>query len=424
MWFRQLRLGQLVRDAINAVREPATSETAGTLMELMARDRLIRLDSPTYSACRENFRANLNDIVHVAGKNGVPVVLCGLVSNERDLVPMVSANREGLGDDRLASWRECFQQASALIAASQWDQALASATAAAQIDDTHAELIYRMAQCHEQSGRLDEARRLYRRARDLDALRFRATTEFNEIIRGAAGNRAAYVDTVAAFEAASPNGLIGWNLITDHLHPTARGHYLIARAICECLAADHQKLALRPISRDRYLSFEEAAERQGCDELTELVASLQILKLMQAYPFAGSPNAAHARALLSESARRTEAMPAEVLRAMDRWAQSGTSRSFHFEVAREYLSAGNRTQALAFLRRAECAAEPHSIEAVEIRLAVARCMTADTGGTLPPEVRSRIESHVRHARETAAIRPDQRNRLQEAISEFERMLRQ
>jgi len=424
MWFRELRLGQVVRDAVNAVRSSPPPETAATLMELMARNRLIRLDSPTYTACRENFRANLDDIVHAAQAEGVPVVLCGLVSNERDLVPMVSANREGLGNDRLARWREPFQQASAMIAASRWDEALTALTAAAQIDDTHAELVYRMAQCHEKSGRFDEARKLYRRARDLDALRFRATTEFNEVIRGAAASRAAYVDTVAAFEAACPNGLIGWNLVTDHLHPTARGHYLIARAICESLAANREKLALRPMPPGALVSSEDAAERQGCDELTELVASLQILKLMAAYPFAGSPNAGHAKELLSDTARRMEAMPPEVVRAMDRWVQSGTTRSFHFDVAREYLSAGNRTEALAFLRRADRAAEPHSAEAVEIKLAIARCAVADNGGTVPREARDKIESYLRHTRETAAIHPDQRGRLQEAISEFEQMLRQ
>ncbi|MGQ9649672.1 MAG: hypothetical protein ACUVXJ_06155 [Phycisphaerae bacterium] len=147
MWIRQLRLSQIIRDVVIAVRSPPPPESAATLMEMMAKDRLIRLGSNAYDACRENFRANLNDMVQAAERADVPMVLCGLVSNERDLVPMVSANREGLSQQQEDQWRRDFQEGADMVSASQWGRALAALERAAQVDDTHAELIYRLAQC-------------------------------------------------------------------------------------------------------------------------------------------------------------------------------------------------------------------------------------------------------------------------------------
>jgi len=423
MWIRQLRLGIAVRSLVGLFRPAPQPQPAGTLMEMMAKDRLIRLDSPTYTACRDNFRANLEDIVQAARDAGVPIVLCGLVSNERDLVPMVSAHREGLAPDQRQQWQAYFDQAGKKMAEEDFPGALETLQQAARIDATHAELIYRMAQCLEKTGKIEQARAMYRRARDLDALRFRATGEFSEVIRKVADNRALYVDTLAAFEADSPNGLIGWNLMTDHLHPTARGHYLIARAIVTALAKRGGSFAPHPLRSEAVLSFEQACERLGCDELTELVASLYILKLMDAYPFAGSPNAAHAKDLMNQVARQLRSLPTPVARVIGPWAKAGGRGSIHFEVAKMYLANGDTEQALKYLQRADREAEPHSLESVEIKLALARCLAAGRNAGASQRLQEHLERLLPYAREAARIHPDQKPALAALIRQAEQMLR-
>ncbi|MGQ9649673.1 MAG: hypothetical protein ACUVXJ_06160 [Phycisphaerae bacterium] len=272
-------------------------------------------------------------------------------------------------------------------------------------------------------GQQDAAKALYRRARDLDCLRFRATGEFSEVIRSVAGNRCIFVDTAAAFEAASPDGLIGWNLMTDHLHPTIYGHYLIARSICHALAAEYERLGLRPILPDSLPQFEQVAEDLGCDQLTDLIGSLHILKLMQAYPFANTPNAVRAAELLTSTARDMASLPHEVVPVIDQWNKGGSKGSLHFVVARLYLWSGQTEKAIPYLRCAERTTEPHSPEAVEIKLEIARFLATSTRPEDAERVADYAQQALQYGEESAHVHPEAKSRLSAACAEIRQMIR-
>jgi len=85
-----------------------------------------------------------------------------------------------------------------------------------------------------------DARRLFARARDLDVVRFRAPSEFNEVIRSVASREhATYVPVAEDFAAASPEGIVGHNLILEHVHPNQAGQALIAHAFWLALDSAH-----------------------------------------------------------------------------------------------------------------------------------------------------------------------------------------
>ncbi len=71
------------------------------------------------------------------------------------------------------------------------------------------------------------------RARDLDTLRFRADSKINDINRSVASSfpGVELVDADAIFTKESPNGLIGSELVYEHVHLTPHGSYLLARAM-------------------------------------------------------------------------------------------------------------------------------------------------------------------------------------------------
>jgi tetratricopeptide (TPR) repeat protein len=70
---------------------------------------------------------------------------------------------------------------------------------------------------------------------EYDTLRFRADGRINETIRRVAEGRKPegiyFVDSVAAFDAADPNGIPGSNLFYEHVHMTFKGNYTLARAL-------------------------------------------------------------------------------------------------------------------------------------------------------------------------------------------------
>jgi len=82
------------------------------------------------------------------------------------------------------------------------------------------------------------ARRAYLAAKDRDQLRFRAPEAFNAIIRETAADRGARVVEVQdAFRDRAGHGIIGNDLILEHLHPNLEGYFLLADAFYEALHA-------------------------------------------------------------------------------------------------------------------------------------------------------------------------------------------
>jgi tetratricopeptide (TPR) repeat protein len=128
------------------------------------------------------------------------------------------------------------KQGDALEKTGNFAEARKTYSAAARIDDQFAELHFRMARC--QWALLDfvSAKQNYIQARDLDTLRFRADSRINDVIRkvgSSTGTQVKLLDTESLFSADSRNGIIGGELLYDHVHFTPLGNYLFARAAFE-----------------------------------------------------------------------------------------------------------------------------------------------------------------------------------------------
>ncbi len=95
-----------------------------------------------------------------------------------------------------------------------------------------ADEIFKSAHDELNSGRLRNADSLFRLAKDLDALRWRAPEKVNQIIENL-GKEFSYpvVKLDSVFDAESVSGVVGDDLITDHLHPNLRGFQIIGREI-------------------------------------------------------------------------------------------------------------------------------------------------------------------------------------------------
>lgn len=202
---RRFRTFLLIQDFVDQIRhwiekmdyEDTKSIHVATLMERVVADQTIMYGSPLYDLGKRQFEANLRAIYEKAKNHGVPVLISELVSNVRDQIPFVSQ-----ASDSLPSALETYQ----------------------------------LAQLLETKKKYTDAKYAYERAKDLDELRFRAPEEFNKIIyRVAAEFSGAVVPMKSYFEKASSNGLVGDNLMTDHLHPNIEGYFLMADAFFDAM---------------------------------------------------------------------------------------------------------------------------------------------------------------------------------------------
>jgi hypothetical protein len=88
-------------------------------------------------------------------------------------------------------------------------------------------------------GRKGEARLAFERARDLDALPARITADIHAILEEACARASVpRLDAQTVLDAADPTGISGDAVFVDHVHPTAEGHVLLARAILGAMASE------------------------------------------------------------------------------------------------------------------------------------------------------------------------------------------
>lgn len=195
-------------------------------------DQHVRYDSPELEGVYANFQHNLNAVISLATRHDVPVVVSTVVSNLRDFVPFVSVHRQSLTQDEMKAWTDLYENGIRLQAMGDITAALDHFDAAAKIDSTFAELEFRMGQCHMAKGDSSAARACFVAARDHDALRFRADSRINAIIRSFANHSGVdIIDAVEHLNRLSPDGIVGNELLHEHVHLSFRGNYELAKLL-------------------------------------------------------------------------------------------------------------------------------------------------------------------------------------------------
>lgn len=281
---QHFKIAQLLRDAIFAVtssRMSLAGSERNTLMARLAGQQQIGYRSALFETTLESFQENLAAIVQIFRSRRTPVVLSELVSNLGDQPPFISQFRDSTAREH---WQTVFARGTQLARADSGEQALAVFEQLAKVDDLPAILHFEMAKCLTRLRRFDEAKVEFLAAKDLDALRFRASEDFNRVIRETGAQfQIPVVPMLAVFGQQSPDGIIGDNLILEHLHPNLRGYFLMAKAFAETLEANSL------ISPDpaTHLTLPDSIfwQRRAITTLDEEVARLRIETLVSNWPF-------------------------------------------------------------------------------------------------------------------------------------------
>ena len=199
-----LRLYQLLRNAVQGVATLAggnekDTDVRGTLMKVIAKNEEIPYKETLYNKGIRRYKKNMDRLLKKAKQKHVPVFISELVSNVKDIKPFCSVTTA---------------------------------------EYPAAEELYDKAVQAEKAGDFSHAREYYYQAKDLDCIRFRASEEINDVIQELAGKYSATLVPMKTsfFEEVSPHGIIGNNLMTEHVHPNIDGYFLMADAFFYSLA--------------------------------------------------------------------------------------------------------------------------------------------------------------------------------------------
>lgn len=393
LWLRNTRLGLLAQQ-IARQRKAPDGGPGGTRarefgMDLM-QGKVLPEWSDLHAAMLRIYRGNLEEMIQVCRRRGVPVILCTLPSNLRDQSPLGSAHGPKLPADRLAAWERAFEFGRRAMEQGRWEEALPSLREAAAADSFHAETRFRLARCLDRTGQ--PALREYRAARDLDIVHFRACSEQNRVVRevaARAGSAVILVDVERRLAEISPDGIPGREFMTEHVHPLIDGHHQIARWIVETLEAS-PAAGLGP-----------AAGGGGLDRLadrTRLRASLGIEPIDDAaglaltlhhklikWPFTQACENQDARrrmrADLDSIARLLDPVAASVLADLEqgRFPDGFDYGHRHQEIARRALAGGQPDLAAAAFARASRHFGPNA--ELTVNEAQARLMAGELAAT-------------------------------------------
>jgi len=222
---RELRIVQLLQSAFRISKAP--DSPGDPLMARIIRRKQIPYASSLYLKTRLNFIRNLYRIKKIADRLETPVYICTLASNERDLLPFASDFiDEELTHETLYKEFQSLLTADDTTGIGLWLKDLYLWEPQSSI------YAFCNAKYYEWTGKRDSAGIYYKKARDLDVLRFRATTDWNQAIRQFAGdNDWKLVPVDLAFEKFSYPYYPGNNLFHEHVHPNEKGYRLLAYTV-------------------------------------------------------------------------------------------------------------------------------------------------------------------------------------------------
>jgi len=252
--FRNLKLIQAITrlaNSFNSQKSPSPNQDL-TLMERMAAHHQIPYQSALYKAGVEQFNYNIGNILQRLNNLNIPVFIGTLASSLKGQKPLCKDTVDSLYN-----------------AAREYGLGELS----------YAQSSYKEAQQH------------YFRAKEYDALRFRAPDVFNKIIRSYCElfKNVHLVDVEGKLAANSQNGILGNELMLEHVHPNLAGQRLIADAYLDALITNFSKF--KGYSRGNIAI--DLAKDYPVTAFDSIYGDLTIWKLKQQWPFNELPADLH-----------------------------------------------------------------------------------------------------------------------------------
>jgi len=279
---RSLKIMQLAADLYQkalALGSSHQSENDGTRMQRMVAEQQIAYGSELYRRGVTQFRDNMGEVLDILAQDNVPVFISNLVSNAADLKPFVSFPVDSI---RFPGFAGNYRKALVFLQKADSTRAYPYFKKAAESYGEHALCNYYLGQLESARGHAKAAHSYFSKARDLDGLRFRAPGEFSRILAELAGKHSNVhlVDAKQVFEAASPNGVIGNNLILEHVHPDLQGYALLSDAFYEAM-----KKAKFMSAAASEISFAQLVKEMPVPAIDSLAGVYKVANLKSSWPF-------------------------------------------------------------------------------------------------------------------------------------------
>ena len=320
--FRQSAVSQTGR-ALFTPDRASLGENQKHLLEVMAATDSVPPHGAMHESARHSLIENFRSIIESARAHDVPLVISTVVSNEHGFAPLASSEAD-LAPELIEDWRRRLDEADELDE-TQSEQRLAAYSELVAEAPNHAAAVYGLAQALESAGDAAGPEH-FRRARDLDALPWRANRDKNQALRAlAADEDVALADAEAMFSEAA-DGATSWDLFFDHVHPSLYGQALLANTLLDSIV-EHRLLPIDTARLADQPGWRDIANELGANRLELFLVVHKMTTLFNAPPAAPANEAAARRfGNLLEEMRDT--MDSIDRAAIDKWETASREAGF------------------------------------------------------------------------------------------------
>ena len=226
------KIGQLLSSIFENLQSEKSYHWGG--MEMFA-ERLVRFDDKGLKIVYRHFEKNVDDICKTSDSKKIPLVLCTVPVNIKDCPPFASSNKSSLTGQEKEKWDNFYKEGIEKEEQLLYDEAIECYIKALDIDECFADLLFRLGRCFFLLGQYEKAREHFSLALEYDALRFRADSTINRIIKNAADEkkyRLIYLaDAQKALADERADKMPGNELFYEHVHLNFTGSYNVARTV-------------------------------------------------------------------------------------------------------------------------------------------------------------------------------------------------
>jgi lysophospholipase L1-like esterase len=289
-----------------------------SMMETMVGQNYVKADSWKREAAARLLYEHLASMIETGREKNVPVIVCTLPSNERDLAPIGAETVDSDEADIITQAKDHYRKIPGAV--------INKLTALLKHRPNHAHAHYYLGKAYFASGNYRQAQHHFVQARNLDPMPWRATSASQFAIRRAAAIHGTQLcEAEDTFRKHSPGGATGWELMDDHVHPSLAGQSLLARTIVETLTARTDSLRV-PKQRFDSLPDWSSYARQLGDNPYEHYAVAHTLRMLYTVPFMeqSNPDALHR---FNKFALRLESQMAPEIREIAWQWQKDSSRN-------------------------------------------------------------------------------------------------
>ena len=232
---KKIRIVQLIKKALPKQQLDGNQIEVASSFWKKTQQQSLELCSDPVLALKVNlvYEQSINEITTEAAQNKIKVLLFTVPVNLRDWQPNVSYC--SLKGQDSVKWSKIYNLGRAALRDSDYLAANKYFKEAISKEPLHAMTYFNLAKSAEQLNDTTAALQNYVLAKDLDYNPFRAITNFNEIVRKIAASQtnASLFDAEKLFQKFGKQGIPGFDLFLDYVHPTREGNLILASELSE-----------------------------------------------------------------------------------------------------------------------------------------------------------------------------------------------